>query len=352
MTSVPDTDVDRPTPTRPVRLLLHGFAEADPDAMARRARDLEEAGWDGLLLADSQNLTPDVFVALTVAAGATTRMELGTAVANAVTRHPAVLASAAATLQSVSHGRALLGLGRGDSALLQVGLEPQEPAAFERDADRVRRYLHGETVDEHGYPSRIAWLAATPGPSVPVQWFVSGPRLTRAAARLADRITLVVGARPDRLAARLEAVRAARETDGRDPVEVGAYVIVAVHDDLARARDLVRGNVAIFAHFQRHDRDLTAGDGAVVAEVTHRWQEATHGVAASAQAEALTDEFIDHFAVLGDAATVTARLRELLQMGLEHLVLIGPSRDVEAEVAREQETLVLAAAREAAAASR
>ena len=53
--------------------------------------------------------------------------------------------------------------------------------------------------------------------------------------------------------------------------------------------------------------------------------------------------------MLADAATVTARLRELLAMGLGHLVLIGPSRDVEAGVAREQETLVLAAAREAAA---
>jgi len=332
------------------RLLLHGFADADPDAMGTRAAAVEAAGWDGLLLADSQDLTPDVFVALTVAALATDRLELGTAVTNPVTRHPAVIASAIATLHRVSGGRAVLGLGRGDSALLQVGLEPQAPAAFERDAARVRAYLHGETVDEHGYPSALHWLPGAGLPPVPTQLFVSGPRLTRAAATAGDRVTLVVGARPERVSERLATVREARTAAGLDPdaIDVGAYLIVGIDDDLARARALVRGNVAIFAHFQRHDTALTPADRVVVREVTERWQEATHGVAASAQADALTDDFVDHFAVVGDRDAVTGRLRSLLALGLDHLVLIGPSRDVAADVAREQEAAILEAARTAA----
>ena len=87
---------------------------------------------------------------------------------------------------------------------------------------------------------------------------------------------------------------------------------------------------------------------AVVGEVTRRWEEATHGVAASAQADALTDDFIDHFAVVGSADEVTDRLRDLIALGLDHLVLIGASRDVPGDVAREQEHRILAAARAAA----
>lgn len=325
------------------RLYLHGFPEADPTAMARRARTVEDAGWDGLLLADSQNLTPDVFVALTVAAGATTRLELGTAVANLVTRHPAVLASAAATLHRATGGRALLGVGRGDSALLQVGIEPQAPAAFEHDLGRLRGFLDGATVDEHGYPARIAWLPDPAVSPVPLQVFASGPRLTRAAARLGDRVTLAVGGRAERITARVDEVREAGPSAG-----VGAYLVVGIEDDPQRARDLVRGNVAIFAHFQRHADDLGAADRAVVGAVTERWQEATHGVAASAQADALTDDFIDHFAVVGDESTVVDRLRDLCALGLDHLVLIGASRDVPAEVARDQEARIVAAARRAA----
>jgi 5,10-methylenetetrahydromethanopterin reductase len=334
-------------------MVLHAFCEVDPAVMARRAREAERAGWDGLLLADSQNLTPDVFVSLTVAAAATEHIEVGTAVTNPVTRHPAVVASSIATLQQVSGGRAVLGLGRGDSALLQVGLRPEAPAEFERDAATIRRYLHGETVDASGYPSRLTWLAQSTLPPPPVQIFVSGPRLTRAAAGLADRVTVVVGARPERVAAHVEMVRAARRDTGLDPagVDVGAYLIVGVDDDLARARDLVRGNVAIFAHFQRDATDLDRADRTVVGEVTARWEEATHGVAASAQAAALTDDFIDRFAVVGDHAAVVARLRALLDLGLDHLVLIGASRDVPAEALDAHNAAALAAARDAQAAS-
>ena len=331
------------------RLVLHGFPETDPAAMSERARQVQDAGWDGLMLADSPNLTPDVVVALTVAATATDRLELGTAVANPVTRPPAVLASAAVTLQHISHGRAVLGLGRGDSALLQVGLPPEPPAAFERDAARVRRYLHGQTVDEHGHPAHLAWLTGSEHPTVPLQIFASGPRTVAVAGRLGDRATITVGARRDLVAARLDTLRQARTTEGLDPdsLDTGAYLIAAVDEDLTRARALVRGNVAIFAHFQRHATDLGPSDRAVVAAVTERWQEANHGIAASAQADALTDDYIDRFAVLGDEASVATRIADLLDLGLDHLVLIGPSRDVSHEIAREQERRILAAARQA-----
>ena len=86
----------------------------DPDGMRAHAAAAEEDGWDGLLLTDTQNLSMDVFGSLYLAASATSHIELGTAVTNLVTRHPAVVASAFATLHHVSGGRAHLGVGRGD----------------------------------------------------------------------------------------------------------------------------------------------------------------------------------------------------------------------------------------------
>ena len=83
--------------------------------------------------------------------------------------------------------------------------------------------------------------------------------------------------------------------------------------------------------------------------MTQRWEEATHGVAASPQADALTDDFVDHFAVVGDHTTVTRQLRELLGLGLGHLVLIGPSRDVPNPEFDAHNAAVLTAARAARA---
>src|SRR5712692_4438101 len=62
-----------------------------PDEAVEKARAAEADGWDGLLYVDTQNLLYDTFAALYLGADATTRLRLGTAVTNPVTRHPAVL---------------------------------------------------------------------------------------------------------------------------------------------------------------------------------------------------------------------------------------------------------------------
>src|ERR1700679_2851382 len=84
---------------------------------ATLAKTAEEQGWDGITFGDSQNRAGDSFVEMALAAVATTRLRIATWVTNPVTRHPAVVAGAIATLQEESGGRMELGIGRGDSAL-------------------------------------------------------------------------------------------------------------------------------------------------------------------------------------------------------------------------------------------
>ncbi len=92
--------------------------------VADHARLVEEGGWHGIGIFDSQNLGGDTYVAMALAASATERLELSTDVTNPLTRHPAVTAGAIASVQEISGGRAVLGIGRGDSALAYVGHAP------------------------------------------------------------------------------------------------------------------------------------------------------------------------------------------------------------------------------------
>ena len=71
-------------------------------------------------MTDSQNLSPDVYVALTLAAAATQRLRLGPGVTNPVTRHAAAAASAITAIHAHSGGRAMFGIGRGDSSLFNM----------------------------------------------------------------------------------------------------------------------------------------------------------------------------------------------------------------------------------------
>src|SRR5262245_39182123 len=85
---------------------------------ARAAQEIEAAGWDGMLVVDSQNLSGDPYVALALAAAATTRIGLGTGVTNSVTRHAAVTATPITSVNRVSNGSVVLGIGRGGSPIL------------------------------------------------------------------------------------------------------------------------------------------------------------------------------------------------------------------------------------------
>src|SRR5260370_1314985 len=91
--------------------------QTTPRAIKDDARRLEQSGWDGMVVADSQCVIGDSYVALAIAAQATSRIKIGVGVTNPVTRHPAVTAAAIAGIQELSGGRAVLGIGRGDSSL-------------------------------------------------------------------------------------------------------------------------------------------------------------------------------------------------------------------------------------------
>src|SRR5207248_4499462 len=171
----------------------------------------EADGWDGLALTDSQNLAGDVFAALAIAAQATSRLLLATGATNPATRHPAVLASAMATIQVESAGRAWLGIARGDSALAYIGRKPMPLTGFEAALRETHAYLRGEVVNQDGFASRIEWLRRAGVPPVPMSVAATGPRVIEIAARTADAITFSVGADASRLRPAIELARNTRE---------------------------------------------------------------------------------------------------------------------------------------------
>src|SRR5262245_41928611 len=221
----------------------------EPRQVEAVARMVEELGFASLILPDSQNLAPEVWGQLTLAAKATTRIRLGPGVTNSVTRDAAVTASAALSLQVVSEGRAVLGIGRGDSSVQRIGRTQDPVGAFERYLAAVQGYLRGEAVDREGFASQLEWLPRAGVAKVPVEVAATGPRVIEAAARHADHICLAVGADPDYVGEKLAYARRAVETAGRDPASLryGAYVTCVLHDDLAAARDAVRGAATTFA---------------------------------------------------------------------------------------------------------
>jgi 5,10-methylenetetrahydromethanopterin reductase len=297
-------------------------------AQAERA---ERLGWDGITFTDSQNLIGDPFVAIALAADATERLRFATGVTNAFTRHPAALANVAATVQETSGGSFVLGIGRGDTAMFHLGRKPMPVAAFIESVTELQTYLANGTVDCGGHPSRLQWLDRCRQPKVELDIAVSGPKMIDFAGRIAERVTLAVGADPDRIAWEIDLARKAAADAGRDPAEIsfGAYVNVGCHPDLDIARGLISGGVAAFAHFSSMPGSTGAGladsDREIVAEVGRTYDSNQHLSNRAAHTAALAPEFVDRFAIVGSPDVCAERLRGLADLGLERFVVTGAS---------------------------
>ena len=325
--------------------------------IAADSAELESAGWDGILSGDNQFLVGDCYASLAVAATATTRLQIGVGVTNPVTRHPSVTAAAAATLQQISGGRMVLGIGRGDNSLAHIGLAPAAPGRFEAYVRHVQTYLRGQAVpfeelepDGHrssadlpaaALPeeSQLRWLDPAQ-PKVPVDVAASGPVVIGIAARHGDRVTFGVGAEADRLRWAIEMARSARLAVGLDPdtLGLGAYINVVPHPDVAVALNLAASAVTMFSRFSiLHGKTagpLSAASRAGLTSVSRSYDLRDHASGEAAHRSAVDADFITSFGVVGTPSECADRLVELSELGLDRVVILGAYPDGSPEAQR------------------
>lgn len=310
-----------------------------PGRTASLARMAEDLGFDSVRVPDSQNLAPEVWGQLMLAAQSTSGIELGSGVTNSLTRDVAVTASAALALQVESHGRAVCGIGRGDSAVQRIGKREDRLESFEGYLASLQTYLQGGSVDRDGFASRLEWLPAMKVAKVPVEVAATGPRVIAAAARVADRVAFAVGADPDRLRWALDTARQAAREAGRDPATLrcGAYVNCVVHEDREVARDAIRGTAATFARFSAFagsQLDRLPPQLRKTAEfLRQHYDMRHHTMTTAAHARALENEFIEWFAIAGPPEVAVPRLRALADLGLDFVHAVPGSGGVAREVA-------------------
>src|SRR5437588_12072528 len=130
----------------PVSLLLN--AEYEPSELIQLGRLAEELGYSHLWYTDIR-LFRECFIGLAALAGNTSRIALGPGVTDPYSRHPAVTAATMATLDELTHGRAVLGLGLGGPSFTELGITGSNPlTAMGQALDGIRRLwgCYGVTV--------------------------------------------------------------------------------------------------------------------------------------------------------------------------------------------------------------
>ena len=305
--------------------------EASPGYTARLATEIEAMGFDVLLCPDTQNLSPDPFAQLALAAQTTTRLKLGTGVTNPVTRDVAVTATALATLQAESHGRVICGIGRGDSSAAHIGIRNGTTTQLRTFVQRLQAYTRGETIDRNGTASKLRWLDSVSVAPVVVDIACTGPQTIAMAVDVGDRVSFAVGSAPERIkwAMDVALARLAETGRARSSLSIGAYVNLVCDPDEQRAINLGRMISGMVAHFAGMKgaplEHLPPRLKSIAAHMQSSYDMQHHAQDKGSHLAVVPDEFVEWFSICGSPAKCRTRLRQLIDLGLDHVYQLGGS---------------------------
>jgi 5,10-methylenetetrahydromethanopterin reductase len=202
----------------------------------------EESGFDIAGIADSQSLYRDVYVCQALVATNTRRIRFGSRVINPITRHPAVAACAAASIEELAPGRTMIGIGTGDSSVDNIGVRPSTHAQLIAYVKTIRELLSSGRSRYNGGSCKQTWFRGR----IPIYIAASGPKTLQLAGEIADGVVINTGLLPDIIKDSIEQVEIGCARAGRsiEDVDMWWLPLTNVADDMARAIDEIAMTLA------------------------------------------------------------------------------------------------------------
>lgn len=308
-----------------------------PESTGRLARDAEAAGFSWVWGLDTPLIAGQVFdpyVDLVSCALSTTRVMLGPNVSPVYMRSPVATAAAILSLDRISNGRAVLGLGTGGSALVTLGVSQVPKKAgeatyttgaatrrkvLEEQVRFFRGLFNGEPVSLGSREIRLE----RPRP-VKIYLAASGPKMLELAGAIGDGVIMDVGIHPPILEECIGHVKRGARAAGRDPeaIEVVAYTCTSISPEGDRKRDIrqVKPRMSYFYSVLPHllersgfDVSKRFPDWVPHPDMTHAydWEEAM-----AAADTFVSDDAAAAFSLVGPPDDAIRRIRQLAQIGV------------------------------------
>jgi 5,10-methylenetetrahydromethanopterin reductase len=308
------------------------------------AQICEDGGFASFWVAD-QRWMRDVYVSLTDLAARTRRLSLGTRVTDPFSRHPALTAVAAATLDEASRGRAILGIGAGGSGFRQLGISRARPAVAVREAiDVIRRLWRGEEFEVEG--QIVSWgrgaLEFECRHDIPIVIAARGPRLLELAGEVADGAIVASGVSAGGVEWARERIGAGEERAGKSvgSTELLHMTYLTIDRDRRRARQTVKQALVATVVGSHPTYDFLRANGLEIPPDLFAYLD-SGGCDPARIIPLIPDSFCDELAVAGTLDDCAEQLADLLEAGIQHPLLTpipaehGDDLEMLRQVARE-----------------
>jgi len=305
------------------------FPKEDPRIIANYIKLAESCGFDYAWVTD-QFFNRDVFITLGLVAAKTRKIRLGTGVVNPYTRHVAALASATATLDEVSDGRAILGVGAGGIELNSLRLPRKKPLEACRETIQVvRKLLKNETVSYNGEVIKLdrAKISFKAKGRVPIYLGARGPLMFQLAGELADGV-VTHGITENYLKFVLENIEKGTRKTQRSLHEIDVAVWVTGFS-ITKKPEIMREVVRLSTAF------ALAGTPKKAMEALNLKERTVSGIAEALRkgelkeaANFITDEVIQAFSIIGSEDECVSAIERLVKNGVTQVIV----RPIETEV--------------------
>jgi 5,10-methylenetetrahydromethanopterin reductase len=295
-------------------------------------RRAEGLGFDPLLFSDTVSLSHlrvrDPYVLMALASQVTERARLGICVTTPITRHLTVTANAIASVDDASGGRAVLGVGTGDTSVYMIGKKAQPLGAMRDSLAALRALLDGAPARVEGRELRSNWRK----PRLPLFLAAGGPRTLALGGELADGVITLAGVTPEAVRWVRDRVAEGEAKAGRAGGSLPLWVdgLVGIGEDRRSIRESLKPRVCNIANqnFRLAYHGVPEAHLEEVRRFRTLYDEADVGQGTK-NAARVTDYLLDRFAIAGGEAEVAGRFEALAAEGVDAFLVLLPFREEE-----------------------
>jgi 5,10-methylenetetrahydromethanopterin reductase len=306
------------------------FAPNHPRELSDWCRASEDAGFERAGVVDSQSIYRELYVSCAAAVQATTAIQIGPRVTNALTRHPSVTASALLTLNELAPGRVFAGFGTGDSAVFNIGLKPVKLAVLGEFTTCVRALMRGEAVQYQCSEIKLTWGKA----NIPIYIAGHGPKTLELAGQYADGVIVGTGVGDDVVRDAYLSIAAGAARSGRRAEDLdvwwalSAYVGNSREEALSIIRMLLAAKANHLARFPEQNKHVPPEYREVLEQIHKGYNYLEHQKpgagttnAALVRQSGLESYLADRYAIVGTPDQCLATLQKIASYGVRKVWL-------------------------------
>ena len=314
-----------------IGLSINTRGETSDEELISIAQQADEQGYHSFWAAESWGR--DAFTVLTMIACHTQNLRLATGIVNVFSRTPALIAQTIASLDILSNGRAILGLGSSGKVVVEGwhGVPFDSPLARTREyIEIIRKALSGAPVNHQGkfyQMDRFRMISPPAQERLPIYIASLGPKNLSLTGEVADG-WLPTWVNRERLPELMEQISLGAAKSGRNvsDVTVAPYLMCYTADgpeDLAHGEQLLQAHMAYYIggigtfYFESFSR---AGFATEAQEIRDAWSSKNREQAAAA----VTDQMLESVAVLGDVQQCQDQLAKFRRAGFDIPIITFP----------------------------